>query len=155
MIPLRMAAYCRVSTQKQTQLDSLAHQRLFFASYARSNQLHLTHIYADAGISGRQMRNRTEFLHMLDDARAGAFDVLCVKDISRFARNTVDCLQAVRQLKQCGVQLRFLSEGQACMGDSEFILTVYRHWRRRRARICPSASNLARTSMPDAGGCRR
>lgn len=48
MIPLRMAAYCRVSTQKQTQLDSLAHQRLFFASYARSNQLHLTHIYADA-----------------------------------------------------------------------------------------------------------
>ena len=125
MIPLRMAAYCRVSTQKQTQLDSLAHQRLFFASYARSNQLHLTHIYADAGISGRQMRNRTEFLHMLDDARAGAFDVLCVKDISRFARNTVDCLQAVRQLKQCGVQLRFLSEGQACMGDSEFILTVY------------------------------
>lgn len=125
MIPLRMAAYCRVSTQKQTQLDSLAHQRLFFASYARSNQLHLTHIYADAGISGRQMRNRTEFLHMLDDAQAGAFDVLCVKDISRFARNTVDCLQAVRQLKQCGVQLRFLSEGQACMGDSEFILTVY------------------------------
>lgn len=86
MIPLRMAAYCRVSTQKQTQLDSLAHQRLFFASYARSNQLHLTHIYADAGISGRQMRNRTEFLHMLDDAQAGAFDVLCVKDISRFAR---------------------------------------------------------------------
>lgn len=88
MTRLRMAAYCRVSTQKQTQLDSLAHQRLFFASYARSNQLHLTHIYADAGISGRQMRNRTEFLHMLDDAQAGAFDVLCVKDISRFARNT-------------------------------------------------------------------
>ena len=52
-------------------------------------------------------------------------DTLIVESISRFARNTVDCLQAVRQLKQCGVQLRFLSEGQACMGDSEFILTVY------------------------------
>lgn len=87
MTRLRMAAYCRVSTQKQTQLDSLAHQRLFFASYARSNQLHLTHIYADAGISGRQMRNRTEFLHMLDDAQAGAF-VCCASRIFRALRAT-------------------------------------------------------------------
>lgn len=144
--------YCRVSTQKQTQLDSLVHQRLFFASYARSNQLHLTHIYADAGISGRQMRNRTEFLHMLDDAQAGAFDVLCVKDISRFARNTVDCLQAVRQLKQCGVQLRFLSEGQACMGDSGIYSDRIRvTGAGGDAAHLSKRTNLARTSMPDAG----
>lgn len=116
MIPLRMAAYCRVSTQKQTQLDSLAHQRLFFASYARSNQLHLTHIYADAGISGRQMRNRTEFLHMLDDARAGVFDVLCVKDISRFARNTVDCLQAVRQPSNAAYSFDFCRKDRRAWG---------------------------------------
>lgn len=125
MKPLRMAAYCRVSTQKEAQLDSLAHQEEFFASYARKQQMILTHIYADGGISGRQMKHRTEFLRMLRDAQTHAFDVLCVKDISRFARNTVDCLQAVRQLKKCGVQIRFLSEGQECMGDSEFILTVY------------------------------
>ncbi len=125
MKPLRMAAYCRVSTQKEAQLDSLAHQEAFFASYARKEQLVLTHIYADAGISGRQIKHRTEFLHMLDDAQRHAFDVLCVKDISRFARNTVDCLQAVRLLKKYGIQLRFLSEGQECMGNSEFILTVY------------------------------
>lgn len=125
MKPLRMAAYCRVSTQKEAQLDSLAHQEAFFASYARREQLVLTHIYADAGISGRQIKHRTEFLHMLDDAQRHAFDMLCVKDISRFARNTVDCLQAVRLLKKYGIQLRFLSEGQECMGNSEFILTVY------------------------------
>lgn len=125
MKPLRMAAYCRVSTQKEAQLDSLAHQEAFFASYARREQLILTHIYADAGISGRQIKHRTEFLHMLDDAQKQVFDVLCVKDISRFARNTVDCLQAVRLLKKYGIQLRFLSEGQECMGNSEFILTVY------------------------------
>lgn len=125
MKPLRMAAYCRVSTQKEAQLDSLAHQEAFFTSYARKEQLVLTHIYADAGLSGRQIKHRTEFLHMLDDAQKQAFDVLCVKDISRFARNTVDCLQAVRLLKKYGIQLRFLSEGQECMGNSEFILTVY------------------------------
>lgn len=125
MKPLRMAAYCRVSTQKEAQLDSLAHQEEFFASYARRGQLVLTRIYADAGISGRQMKHRTEFLTMLRDAQARAFDVLCVKDISRFARNTVDCLQAVRLLKKYGIQIRFLSEGQECIGNSEFILTVY------------------------------
>lgn len=122
---LRMAAYCRVSTKKDAQLDSLAHQKEFFADYAKKENLLLTVIYADEGISGRQIRHREQFLTMLEDAKQGKFDILVVKDISRFARNTVDCLQAIRSLKKQDVRIRFLSTGQETLGESEFILTVY------------------------------
>lgn len=82
-------------------------------------------VYRDEGVSGRQLRRREQFVRMLADAREGRFDVVAVKDISRFARNTVDCLQAVRALKKQGIPVRFLSAGQESMGESEFILTVY------------------------------
>ena len=121
----RMAAYCRVSTRKEAQLDSLQHQKEFFSQYAQKEGLILTAVYADEGVSGRQLRHREQFLQMLADAKTGAFDVVAVKDISRFARNTVDCLQAVRALKKQGIPVRFLSAGQESMGESEFILTVY------------------------------
>ena len=122
---LRMAAYCRVSTKKEAQLDSLAHQKEFFTEYAKKEGMLLTAVYADEGVSGRQMRHREQFLAMLEDAKKGKFDLLAVKDISRFARNTVDCLQAIRSLKKQGIIIRFLSAGQETLGESEFILTVY------------------------------
>lgn len=122
---LRMAAYCRVSTKKEAQLDSLAHQKEFFTEYAQKEGMLLTAVYADEGVSGRQMRHREQFLAMLEDAKKGKFDLLAVKDISRFARNTVDCLQAIRSLKKQGIIIRFLSAGQETLGESEFILTVY------------------------------
>lgn len=121
----RLAAYCRVSTKKEAQLDSLAHQKEFFSQYAQREGLTLTEIYADEGVSGRQLHHREQFLRMLADAGKGQFDLVAVKDISRFARNTVDCLQAVRALKKQGIPVRFLSAGQESMGESEFILTVY------------------------------
>ena len=123
--PVRLAAYCRVSTKKEEQLDSLAHQKEFFEQYAAREGMELAAIYADEGVSGRQLRRREQFSRMLSDAACGAFDLVAVKDISRFARNTVDCLQAIRTLKKQGIAVRFLSSGQESMGDSEFILTVY------------------------------
>lgn len=122
---IRLAAYCRVSTKKEAQLDSLAHQKEFFGQYAAREGMRLVGVYADEGVSGRQLRRREQFLHMLEDAQAGKFDLVAVKDISRFARNTVDCLQAIRALKKLGIPVRFLSSGQQSMGESEFILTVY------------------------------
>lgn len=122
---VRLAAYCRVSTKKEAQLDSLAHQREFFAQYAEREGMQLAAVYADEGVSGRQLRRREQFARMLADASQGAFDLVAVKDISRFARNTVDCLQAIRALRHLGIPVRFLSSGQQSMGDSEFILTVY------------------------------
>lgn len=122
---VRLAAYCRVSTKKEEQLDSLAHQKEFFAQYAAREGMELTAVYADEGVSGRQLRRRGQFARMMADAARGAFDLVAVKDISRFARNTVDCLQAVRALRKLGIAVRFLSSGQESLGDSEFILTVY------------------------------
>ena len=123
--PVRFAAYCRVSTKKEEQMDSLAHQKEFFEQYAAREGMELVKIYADEGVSGRQLRRREQFVRMLSDAAHSAFDLVAVKDISRFARNTVDCLQAIRTLKKQGIAVRFLSSGQESLGDSEFILTVY------------------------------
>lgn len=122
---IRLAAYCRVSTKKEGQLDSLMHQKEFFEQYAAREGMELAAVYADEGVSGRQLRRREQFMRMLSDAACGVFDLVAVKDISRFARNTVDCLQAIRALKKQGIAVRFLSSGQESLGDSEFILTVY------------------------------
>ena len=122
---MRIAAYCRVSTDSDEQLDSLENQKLFFSEFAKNNNLKLIKIYADEGISGKQMKNRTEFLQMLNDAKLDIFDMVVVKDISRFARNTVDFLNSIRELKAIGVEVKFLSNNQTILGDSEFILTIF------------------------------
>ena len=122
---LRLAAYCRVSTDKEEQRLSLENQRSYYSEYARENNFRLVRIYSDEGISGKQMRNRREFLKMIDEGERGGFDILAVKDVSRFARNTCDFLTGVRRLKAAGVDVRFLDTGSSVMTDSEFILTIY------------------------------
>lgn len=69
--------------------------------------------------------------------------MLVVKDISRFARNTVDLLQNIRRLKTLGIETQFLTANMTSMGNSEFVLTIFARWRRRKARIRPSASSSA------------
>ena len=122
---LKIVAYCRVSTEKEQQLDSLEQQKEFFQEFARQNNYELINIYADEGITGRQTRKRDEFNRMMRDARKGLFDMLVVKDISRFARNTVDLLTSVRELKSMNIEVQFISNSYKALGNSEFILTVY------------------------------
>lgn len=122
---LRVAAYCRVSTEKEQQLDSLEKQKEFFEEFSRQNNYQLVNIYADEGITGRQTRKREEFNKMMRDAKKGMFDMVAVKDISRFARNTVDLLTSVRELKAMNIEAQFISNSYKSMGNSEFILTVY------------------------------
>lgn len=122
---MRIAAYCRVSTDKEEQLDSLENQKRFFREYAKKCGYELAALYADEGISGRALRNRREFLRMLEDADRGCFDMIVVKDISRFARNTVDALTAVRRLRSKGIEVTFLSNSMTILGQSEFVLTVF------------------------------
>ena len=81
-------------------------------------------LYADEGISGKQIKHRKQFQQMMIDAKAKKFDKVVVKDVSRFARNTVDLLQSVRELKSYGVQVDFLNNGEVMEGGSEFILTI-------------------------------
>ena len=122
---MRIVAYCRVSTEKEQQLDSLEKQKEFFEEFAKQNKYELVNIYADEGITGRQTRKRDEFNKMMRDARKGMFDMLVVKDISRFARNTVDLLTSVRELKSMNIEVQFISNSYKALGNSEFILTVY------------------------------
>lgn len=122
---MNIAAYCRVSTDKEDQLNSLATQKEFFQEYANKTGETLVKVYADEGITGTKIKNRKEFQRMLADADHRLYDVLVVKDISRFARNTVDLLQSVRKLKRLGIETRFITANMTNMGDSEFVLTVF------------------------------
>lgn len=122
---MKIAAYCRVSTDKDEQLDSLNHQKDFFVQYAKRNGHELFRLYADEGISGTSLRKREEFKRLLRDAQLGLFDMVVVKDISRFARNTVDALQSIRKLKAMGINTLFLTANMDSMGDSEFVLTLF------------------------------
>lgn len=121
---MNIAAYCRVSTEKEDQLNSLETQKEFFAEYTKRTGDHLVRLYADEGISGTKIKNRKEFLRMMADAERGLFDMVVVKDISRFARNTVDLLQNVRKLKALGIETQFLTANMTSMGNSEFVLTL-------------------------------
>ena len=122
---MNIAAYCRVSTDKSDQLNSLETQKEFFLEYTKRTGDNLIKLYADEGISGTKIKNRMEFQRMLADAEKGLFDMVVVKDISRFARNTVDLLQSVRKLKSLGIETQFLTANMTSMGNSEFILTIF------------------------------
>ena len=121
---MKIAAYCRVSTEKEAQIDSLEKQIEFFNEFTKKNGYELYKLYADEGISGKQIKHRKQFQQMMLDAKAKKFDKVVVKDVSRFARNTVDLLQSVRELKSYNVQVDFLNNGEVMEGGSEFILTI-------------------------------
>ena len=121
---MKIAAYCRVSTEKEAQMDSLEKQIELFNEFTKKNGYELYKLYADEGISGKQIKHRKQFQQMMIDAKAKKFDKVVVKDVSRFARNTVDLLQSVRELKSYGVQVDFLNNGEVMEGGSEFILTI-------------------------------
>ena len=121
---MKIAAYARVSTEKESQVESFEKQIEFFNDFVKKNGYELYKLYADEGISGKQIKHRKQFQQMMLDAKAKKFDKVVVKDVSRFARNTVDLLQSVRELKSYGVQVDFLNNGEVMEGGSEFILTI-------------------------------
>lgn len=98
-IKLRVAAYCRVSTGNEAQLTSYAVQTSYYTDLICNNpDWTLVDIYADEGLSGTSTNKRTEFLRMIEDCKEGKIDLIITKDVSRFSRNTVDCLIYVRSL---------------------------------------------------------
>ena len=98
---LRVAAYCRVSTDSDEQKTSYRTQKAFYTDMIQRHPgWTFAGIYADEGITGTSRLHRDEFNQMLEDARNGKIDLIVTKSISRFARNTVDTLDCARQLKQ-------------------------------------------------------
>lgn len=122
---MNIAAYCRVSTDKSDQLNSLETQKNFFTEFTEKNGHNLVKLYADEGISGTKVKNRKEFQQLMRDAKQGMFEMVVVKDISRFARNTVDFLQSIRTLKELDIETVFLTSNQKVLGSSEFVLTIF------------------------------
>ena len=106
--PLRVAAYARVSSDSNDQLHSYAAQTAYFAKLINSNPNWIfADIYADQGITGTSVEKRDDFLRMMEDSRSGRIDRILVKSTSRFARNTKESLEAVRELKSLGVSVYF------------------------------------------------
>lgn len=122
----RVAAYCRVSTDMESQASSLDTQtRSFQEMIATHPGWTLAGVYADEGLSGTRAANRTEFQRMIADCEAGSIDYVLTKSISRFARNTMDCLQYVRHLKALGIYVYF-DENHFDTGStsSEMLLSI-------------------------------
>ena len=100
----RVAAYARVSTEKEEQENSLEAQKAYFRYLIQSRpDWEDAGLYSDEGISGVSFHNREAFKQMIEDALAGKIDLILTKSLSRFARNTVDALQTIRSLKNAGV----------------------------------------------------
>ena len=121
---MRIAPYCRVSTDKTDQLNSLEMQKKFYGEFAEKNGHKITEMYADEGITGTQLKKRPAFLKLMRDAKLGKFDMVVTKDISRMARNVLDFLQSIRQLKAMGIPVLFVNSSLST-GDSEMILTMF------------------------------
>lgn len=108
---LRVAAYCRVSSDSADQLHSYATQIRSYTEYiSQQDGWELVDIYADEGLTGTRIEQRTEFQRMMADCRKGKIDRILVKSISRFSRNTKDCLTALRELAKLGVTVKFEKE---------------------------------------------
>ena len=109
---IRLAAYCRVSSDSEDQLHSLASQIRWYSDYGKRNpQYQIVDIYADEGLSGTEMENRDELQRLLKDCRRGKIDRIITKTVSRFARNTEELLATLRMLKEFGVSVFFEKQG--------------------------------------------
>ena len=124
---LKVAAYCRVSTEQEEQQNSYQVQIAYYTDLInRKKEWTLAGIFADEGISGTQTKKRTEFNRMIRMCKNKKIDLVITKSISRFARNTVDCLEYVRQLKDLGIGVIFEKENiNTLTMTSEFMIALY------------------------------
>ena len=122
----RVAAYCRVSTDNEDQANSFESQQRYFRQYIERNpDWELYAIFADEGISGTNTKKRKEFNRMIECAKNGDFDLIITKEISRFARNTLDSIFYTRDLKKHGVGVIFLNDNINTLdGDAELRLAI-------------------------------
>ena len=123
---LRVAAYCRVSTDDEEQLTSYEAQQTYYTDKIMGNKdWTMAGIFADEGITGTSARKRPEFLKMIRQCKRKKIDIILTKSISRFARNTVDCLNYIRALRELGIAVIFEKENINTMeSDSEILITM-------------------------------
>ena len=123
---LRVAAYCRVSTDSEDQINSFMAQMHYYYSFIQqAENMELVDVYADEGITGTSVAKRDDFNRMIKDCKLGKIDRIYVKSVSRFARNALDCLEHIRLLKDYGVSVFFENDGIDTQTlNSELILYI-------------------------------
>ena len=121
-----MCGYARVSTGSQAQATSYTAQVEYYTEKIESNPLwEFAGVYADEGISGTNVKHRDEFQMMISDCEDGNIDLILTKSITRFARNTVECIQTIRKLKEIGVGIYFEKENINTLSEkSELFITI-------------------------------
>ena len=123
---IKVASYCRVSTDKDDQANSFESQQRYFRAYIdRQPEWELYQIYADEGITGTSTKKRAAFNQMIADARMGKFELILTKEVSRFSRNILDTIAYTRELKALGVGVLFLNDGISTLEpDAELRLSI-------------------------------
>ena len=142
----RVAAYARVSVDKGRTMHSLSAQVSYYSKLIQKNpDWEYVGVYSDGGISGRTTESRNEFKRLIKDCKDGKVDIILTKSISRFARNTVDLLETVRDLRAINVEVRFEKENiHSLSGDGELMLSILASFAQEESR---SISNNIKWSI--------
>lgn len=124
---LRVAAYCRVSTDDEEQLTSYEAQVSYYTEkIAHTPEWTMTQVFADEGITGTSVKSRKEFQRMIRQCRLGKIDLILTKSLSRFSRNTLDVIKYTRELRNLGISVIFEKENiNSIYPESEFLITLY------------------------------
>lgn len=125
--PKRVAAYCRVSTDREQQEHSFETQKQMYTDMIMMKpSWQMAGIYSDEGITGTAAKKRPGFMKMIEDCRKGKIDVIITKSVSRFSRNNLECLTYVRELKEKGIAVIFEKEGiNTLQVSSELMLSLF------------------------------
>ena len=116
----KVAIYARVSTEHEAQLSALDNQVQYYDDILKKNYDWILYDrYIDEGITGTSTKKRKNFMRMMEDAKAGRFDLIVTREVSRFARNTVDTLQETRKLKNIGVEVYFIEDNIWTFNDED------------------------------------
>ena len=150
---LRVAAYCRVSTKEEEQASSYEAQCEYYTDKIMSNkEWTMAGIFADEGITGTSTKKRTEFLRMIRQCKQKKIDLILTKSIQRFARNTLDCINYTRILRQLGIGVLFEKENiNSLPPDSEFMITMYGAMAQSESESISVTSGVADRCMQRSG----
>lgn len=150
---IRVASYCRVSTDKEDQANSFEAQQRYFRAYiARQPDWELYEIYADEGITGTSTQKRIQFNRMMNDAYAGRFQLILTKEVSRFSRNILDTISYTRELKSMGIRVIFMNDGINTMDeDAELRLSIMASIAQEESRKISSRVKWGQTRQMERG----
>ena len=150
---IKVASYCRVSTDSEDQANSFESQQRYFREYIeRHPEWELYEVYADEGITGTSTKKRTQFNRMINDAYLGRFKLIITKEVSRFSRNLLDTIAYTRELKSRGIGVIFMNDGFTSLDpDSELRLSIMGSIAQEESRKTSSRVKWGQTRQMERG----